>query len=287
MNYSKIIAGTMTWGSWGKGFSTSEMSDLIKHCFSEGIHTFDHADIYGGYSTEGDFGKAFAESGINRTDVEFISKCGLQINSDNRRNEIKHYQYDADYIVWSAEQSLKHLKTDYLDLLLLHRPSPLMAVDEIASASGSLKKQGKIRNFGVSNFSPSQMDLIETSTKIEANQIEFSLTHSDAMYDGTLDHMTINTIVPMAWSPLGTYFKEENEQTKRISTVLRNLSDTYNVTQDQLLLAWILKHPAKIHPVIGTTNKQRITNSVNAQNIDLELKDWFKLLEAAKGHEVP
>ena len=287
MNYSRIIAGVMTWGNWGKKFSKNEMSDLIHFCFDEGITTFDHADIYGGYTTESDFGNALSESKIARESIQLISKCGIQYVCDNRDNKIKHYNYSKDYIIWSAETSLKNLKTDYLDLFLLHRPSPLMHPDEIASAISQLKQQGKIKTFGVSNFTPSQVEMISKTTDISVNQIEFSLTHLDPMYDGTLDQMITKQITPMAWSPLGSIFKEESEQIQRIKKQLGDLTSTYNATQDQLLLAWILRHPSKIHPVIGTTTKERIKDAVKAVEINLNLEDWFFILSASQGHKVP
>ena len=166
----------MTWGAWGKQFSVSEMGSMIAHCHSIGITTFDHADIYGGYTTETEFGKALTQSSINREDLQLISKCGIQYMSENRTNKVKHYNYSKDYIIWSVEESLKNLQTDYLDLLLLHRPSPLMQPSEIAEAITVLKKQGKIKDFGVSNFTTSQMELLSLKIDIDVNQIEFSLT---------------------------------------------------------------------------------------------------------------
>ncbi len=286
-NYSRIIAGTMTWGIWGKQLNTSQMIDLMHHCKDAGITTFDHADIYGGYTTEADFGKAFAESKINRESIELISKCGIQYEAETRQNTIKHYDYSAEYIIWSAETSLKNLQTEYLDLFLLHRPSPLMHPEEVAKAIDHLKTQGKIKNFGVSNFTPSQMTMIGTKNTITANQIQFSLTDFDAMHDGTLDCMITNSILPMAWQPLGTLFREQNEQTERIHKVLDTLTEKYNATKDQLVLAWILKHPANVHPVIGTTTKERITNAAKAVEIELDLQDWFTLLVESQGHKVP
>ena len=277
----------MTWGDWGKKFSTKEMTELMHHCLEQGITTFDHADIYGGYTTEADFGRAFNESGIDRNGIQLISKCGIQYEAETRDNRVKHYQYDADYIIWSAEQSLRHLQTDYLDLLLLHRPSPLMAAEEVAKAFETLKDQGKIKSFGVSNFTPSQMELIGSTSGIAANQIEFSLTQHEAMHDGTLDYMSLNRITAMSWSPLGVVFKEDTEQTRRIHRLLGSLIDKYDATEDQLLLAWILKHPTGIHPVIGTTTKQRISDAIKAIDIELDLQDWFQMLVAAQGHKVP
>ena len=286
-NFSKIIAGAMTWGSWGKQFSKTEIIKLINHCVDNQITTFDHADIYGGYTTETDFGNAFAESGIKRETIQLISKCGIQYISENRNNKVKHYNYSKDYIIWSAEESLKNLKTDYLDLFLLHRPSPLMQPDDIAEAVSILKQQGKIKAFGVSNFTNSQVDLISKSTVVSVNQIEFSLTEHNAMHDGTLDYMMLNNITPMAWSPLGYVFKDDSEQTRRIHKQLGELIGKYNATEDQLLLAWIMMHPANIHPVIGTTDYKRITNATKAIQIKLELEDWFLILVACQGHKVP
>ncbi len=277
----------MTWGSWGKQLSKKEMAVLMNFCVSNHITTFDHADIYGAYTTEADFGKAFADSGLQREAIQLISKCGIQYMSDNRNNKVKHYNYSKKYIISSVEESLKHLKTDYLDLLLLHRPSPLMVAEEIAEAISLLKKDGKIRDFGVSNFTPSQMDLIGLRMDIDVNQIEFSLTEHTAMHDGTLDFMMTNGIKPMAWSPLGAVFKEDNEQTRRIHKQLGALLDKYNATEDQLLLAWLMRHPSGIHPVIGTTTKERMKLAVEATKIELELEDWFLILVAAQGHKVP
>lgn len=277
----------MTWGVWGKNCTSKEMIELMNSCLESGIATFDHADIYGGYTTESDFGNAFGESKIDRQSIQLISKCGIQMVTENRTNSIKHYAYSKDYIVWSAEQSLRHLKTDYLDLLLLHRPSPLMKADEIAEAVEKLKMDGKILDFGVSNFTPSQSNLIETKTKINYNQIEFSITHLEPMLDGSLDHMTSNRIAPMCWSPLGTVFRKENEQSQRIQKVANELSSKYNVSDDIILLAWILKHPSGILPVCGTSDKKRIANLMQATTIEMELQDWFSLWTASIGNEVP
>lgn len=277
----------MTWGSWGKQLNKSEMISLMNHCIDQKITTFDHADIYGGYTTESDFGKAFTESGIAREHVQLISKCGIQYKSDNRDNKVKHYNYNKDYIIWSVEESLKNLQTEYLDLLLLHRPSPLMVAEDIAEAVTILKKDGKIRQFGVSNFTPSQLEMISLRVDIDVNQIEFSLTQCSAMHDGTLDYMTTNSITPMAWSPLGLVFREDTEQTRRVHKQLGDLMEKYNATEDQLLLSWILKHPSGILPVAGTTNPKRLEQAMQATKIDLELEDWFLILVASQGHKVP
>jgi len=277
----------MTWGSWGKQLSKKEMIARVNYCVKQEITTFDHADIYGGYTTEADFGHALTESGINRDTIQIISKCGIQYLSENRPNKVKHYNYNKEYIIWSAEQSLKNLQTEYLDLFLLHRPSPLMHPDEVSEAITTLKQQGKIRDFGVSNFTPTQVNLISKNTEVSVNQIEFSLTKFDAMHDGTLDQMLQKNITPMAWSPLGYVFKEDNEQTRRIHKQLGQLMSAYEATEDQLLLAWILKHPTGIRPVIGTTNPDRIKKAAEATKINLDIQDWFLMLVASQGHKVP
>lgn len=287
VSFSRIISGVMSWGNWGKQFNTNEIVSLISSCLENGLTTFDHADIYGDYTTESDFGKALKQSQINRNNIQLISKCGIAYVSPNRSNTIKHYNYSKDYIISSVETSLQNLKTDYLDALLLHRPSPLMHPYEIMEAIAKLVQQGKIKSFGVSNFTPSQVELIASELPIEIQQIEFSLTRNDAMYDGTLDQMMTKNITPMAWSPLGMVFKEDTEQTRRIHKCLGNLFEKYNATEDQLLLAWILKHPANIHPVIGTTNIKRIKDANDALKINLDLEDWFSILVASQGHKLP
>lgn len=286
-SYSKIIAGTMTWGSWGKALSTEGMNRLMHFCLENGISTFDHADIYGGYTNEADFGKALSISNINREDIQLITKCGIQHVAKNRDNTINHYQYDADYIVFSAETSLKNLQTDYIDLFLLHRPSPLMHPEEVAKAIQKLRKEGKVRDFGVSNFTPSQIALIETETPVQANQVEFSLTNHGVMFDGILDDGLIHKRMMMSWSPLGSYFREKDKQKKRIRKVMKKLKKKYGVTSTELLLAWIMKHPSGIYPVVGTSTDTRLKLSVKASNLQLENEDWFRLLVASQGHDVP
>ena len=286
--FSKIIAGTMSWGSWGRNFSATEMQRLTENCVDLGVTSFDHADIYGGYTTESAFGTAFSKTAIVRSKVQFISKCGIQLVSPNRPNKIKHYDCSKAYIIASAESSLKHLKIDYLDALLIHRPSPLMHPYEIVEAIQHLKKDGKISSFGVSNFTPSQVDLISSEVAIDINQIEFSAVQHQALFNGSLDQMLKNKITPMAWAPLGAVFSSElSAQKKRIIEQLDVLAQNYNATPDQLVLAWILKHPSGIHPVIGTTNLKRIEASVAAVSINLTSEDWFKILEASQGYEVP
>ncbi len=282
--FSPLIAGTMTWGVWGKKFDQNQMIETLNCCIENEISTFDHADIYGEYTTEASFGKAFSESKIDREKVQFISKCGIQTEN---RSGVKHYDYSFEHIVWSVENSLRNLQTDYLDVLLLHRPSPLLQVDEIAKAVDILKSKGKILDFGVSNFTPSQIDLIQTKTKVNYNQIQFSATHFESMLDGSLDYMQLRNIRAMAWNPLGTIFKLDDEKANRIKKIAIDFLLKYDCELDVLLLSWILKHPSKILPVFGTTDKNRISKLMQATKIEMELQDWFAIWSASLGTKVP
>ena len=277
----------MNWGVWDKNLNTSEMANLINVCFENKITTFDHADIYGGYTTEASFGKALTESKINREKIQLISKCGIQHISENRDNKVKHYNYSKDYIIWSVENSLKNLHSDYLDVLLLHRPSPLMNSEEIAEAVEILKTEGKILDFGLSNFTPSQTDLIRSKTEVSYNQIQFSATDFEAMLNGSLDHMQVNNIRPMAWNPLGTVFRENTDQTKRLKTLLADLVSKYHVGSDTILLSWILQHPAKIIPIAGTVNVARLQQLFKATEFKLEQEEWFSIWTESMGSQVP
>lgn len=284
---SPIVAGVMNWGVWDKNLNTQEMNALIHAFLAQDITSFDHADIYGGYTTEAQFGNAFSQSRIDRESIQLVSKCGIKLLSNERDYKIKHYDYSAAYIVWSAENSLKNLKTDYIDLFLLHRPSPLIQPEEVAKAIDQLKSQGKIISFGVSNFTQSQTELLQKAVTIEYNQIPFSATNFEAMLDGSLDFMQLHYIKPMSWNPLGTVFKEDSKQTRRLKTILTNLVIKYEVSSDVILLAWVLQHPSHILPVVGTTNLSRIPQLNKALETKLDLEDWFAIWTESQGNEVP
>jgi len=282
--FSRIIQGCMTWGIWGKNFTNQEMAKRIEENVDLGVTTFDHADIYGDYTTEEAFGEAFKDSKISRDDIELISKCGIQLINENRGSYVKHYNYDASYIISQAERSLKHLQTDYLDLFLLHRPSPLMQTDEVLEAVSNLKSSGKIKSFGVSNFTPQQIDYLSKEVEVEANQIQCSLTHYEPMQDDTLFYHQKNNIMTMAWSPLGGAHKID--ELSEFKQALYEQSNKYKCTESQVVLAWLLKHPAKIHPVLGTSKTKRIEEALGALKVELSLQDWFVLYEASRGKEV-
>ena len=284
--FSRIISGTMTWGQWGKNLSTNDMATRIEAIVGLGINSFDHADIYGGYTTEAEFGSAFLTSGIPRESVQFISKCGIQYPSDARPLAVKHYDYSSDHIIQSVDNSLRHLQTDYLDLLLLHRPSPLLEPEEVTKTIQKLLNEGKILDFGVSNFDPAQMGLLQRELRISWNQIQCALTHPESMSNGLIDHCQSQGIGVMAWNPLGSYFKEPDRSEERLLPLLEELGLKYDSDADQLLLAWLLQHPAKIHPVVGTTEPDRLKKALEATAIQMDIQDWFRLYEASRGHRV-
>ena len=288
MNFSEIIIGVMRWGIWGANFSVSETQKTIEICLNENLYTFDHADIYGGYTTEELFGNAFSEMKIPRENIQIISKCGIKMNSEKKNYPIKSYDFSKNYILNQVDESLQNLKTDYLDVLLLHRPSPLMNPEEIAAAFGILRSSGKVLNFGVSNFSTSQFDLISKYFPyLITNQVEISVNETKSFSDGTLDQMMMKKLQPMAWSVMGNYFSNPNsEQNLRIKKMINELILKYNIEENQLLLAFLLKHPAKIIPVIGTSKVETIQKFKQSLSVDLEQEDWFKILEASLGKEV-
>ncbi|WP_281231569.1 aldo/keto reductase [Flavobacterium gelatinilyticum] len=284
---SPVISGTMNWGVWDKNLTTKEMENLIQVCIENKITTFDHADIYGDYTTEADFGKAFKASKISREKLQLITKCGIQLVAEGRNNKIKHYDYSKDYIIWSVEESLKKLKTDYVDVFLLHRPSPLMQADEIAEAVEKLKTEGKIIDFGLSNFTSSQTELIRQKTEVSFNQVHFSATNFEPMVDGSLDYMQTHGIRPLSWNPLGTVFREDTKQTRRLKQLFSTLLEKYHLGADTLLLSWILKHPAGIIPIAGTVNVARIQSLVKAAELDMDKEDWFAIWKESMGNDVP
>lgn len=286
MAFSPIIIGTMRWGVWGANHSIKAVQNLIEVSCQEHLTTFDHADIYGDYTTEKLFGDAFSKMDLKREDVQFISKCGIEMPCVNKNFSVKSYNYSKDYILKSVEKSLENLQTDYLDVLLLHRPSPLINPIEVAESFEILTEQKRVRHFGVSNFSPSQFDLLNDVFPIITNQVEISLNTTTAFYDGTLDQLMIKKLQPMAWSVMGSYFTEQSEENERIKKVLKALCQKYNAEENQILLAFILKHPAGILPVIGTSKPENIIKLRKSLTINLEHEDWFKLLEAKNGYEI-
>ena len=284
--FSELIAGTMRWGIWGANHSVKEIQKLIDVCVEENITTFDHADIYGGHTTEELFGNAWKDMDLKRENLQFISKCGIVMNSDKKPSALKYYNYNKDYILNCVDESLSNLKTDYLDTLLLHRPSPLMNPEVIAEAFTVLKDAGKVKEFGVSNFSVSQFELINQYVPLVTNQIEISVNEISSFENGILDQLMSKGLRPTAWSVMGSYFSDQSDENIRIKKVIVELRDKYNAEENQILLAFILKHPSKIIPVIGTSKAGTIRTLSQTLQIDLDLEDWFRILESIRGKEV-
>lgn len=287
LRYSKLIVGTMLWGVWGMSMTKEMRTRLIHTAYDLDMTSFDHADIYGNYTTEKDFGAAFKAAGISRDKVQFISKCGIAMIAESKPYRTKHYKYDANYIIESVHTSLRNLNTHYVDLQLLHRPSPLMHPEEIAKAVEHLITSGKIRSFGVSNFTPSQLSLLSKHLPISANQIEISATHNIPMFNGQLDYCMEHNIIPMGWSPLGLLKQTEDKWPSKLKTALAVLCEKHNTTYAPLLLAWLLKHPSRIHPIVGTTKPSRLNEVSKALEIHFDDEDWFFLLESVREKPCP
>ncbi|MGB5821973.1 MAG: aldo/keto reductase [Saonia sp.] len=289
-NVSPYIIGTMRLGSWGSNLLTKEYEEFIEGCLELGLIDFDHADIYGDYTTEADFGKVLKSRPDLRKKIRITTKCGIKMMTDNRpQHLLKSYDLSKEHIKTSVEKSLKSLQTDYIDVLLLHRPDYLLDPHEIAAAFSDLKKEGKVHTFGVSNFSPSQFDLLNSLTPLATNQVEISLLQRKAFEDGTLDQCLRYKSIPAAWSPLGggLLFKDsENDGVKAIKGVLDTLSKKYGLAADQILYAWLRKHPAGIIPVLGTSKLERIRTAHNALNTTITHEEWYMLWEAAIGGEI-
>lgn len=288
---SSIIAGCMKWGAWGAGFSTRDYDRMVGECLEAGVHSFDHADIYGGYTTEAEFGRVLRDSPSLREKMRLITKCGICLIAPERpTHEVKHYDTRASHILSSVERSLRNLHTDRIDLLLIHRPDPLMNPAEVAEALQRLLKEGKVLSVGISNFSATQTDLIARWIPIRTHQLEFSLAHTDPLFNGILDRCLWHDIQMQAWSPLGGLLSADRNDGGPVGDCLRmatGMAEQRGVEVDQILLAWILQHPMGIQPVIGTTRPDRVRSAVAAERIVLSRQEWFQLLEAARGHEVP
>ena len=288
---SRIASGLWRLSSWD--LSTSDLCGWIENAIDLGITTFDHADIYGDYTCERIFGEALAEMPSIRQNIQLVTKCGIQLVSENNPGvTVKHYDTSRQHILKSIENSLERLRTDYVDLLLIHRPDPRMDAGEVVEAFTELKKSGKVLFFGVSNFNTSQFELLQSKMPfpLVTNQIECSVLHPEPFDDGTLDNCAVHGISPMAWSPLGggELFTGATEQVTRVRTELESTCGRLGTGSiDILALAWLLGHPSGIVPVIGTHCPERMKSAVEAAGIELPREDWFRILRASKGTDVP
>ena len=274
------------------GHSPQDTVGWIESALDLGITTFDHADIYGLYTNEARFGEALAIDPSLRDKMELVSKCDICLVCDERPEyRINHYNTTPEHIITSVEKSLTNLRTDYLDLVLLHRPDPLMNADATADAFNKLVKDGKVNYVGVSNFTPSQIDLLQSRLErpLVTNQVECSLHHYAPLFDGTLDQAQKHRISPMFWSPFsgGKLFTGDDEQSHRIQSALAPLREKYSASTAQLALAWLMKLPCNGVPVMGTGKTERLREAAESVGLELERQDWFTLLVASQGHPVP
>jgi len=277
--FSRIISGAWRWHT----VSQDTVAKLIQTSLDEGITTFDHADIYGDHGNEEIFGNVLKKNPSLRSQMELVTKFGIKFSSAKRpKTWVKHYDTSKEHIVWSVENSLKMLGTDRIEALLIHRPDPLLDPTEVAEAFTQLKQEGKVLHFGVSNFTPSQFTMLQSflSFPLITNQIEISLSRVDSLFNGDLDLLMQHKTSAMAWSPLGGGKLMANERE------MFSKASKYNASYSQLSLAWLLRHPSIIFPVIGTTKPERITEAAKSMEIKLDRQDWFEMLQWATGSEV-
>lgn len=285
--FSRLVMGYWRLMEWG--MTSSQLARFIEEHMALGITTVDHADIYGGYQCEAAFGEALRRLGQLRSKMQIVTKCGIATRA-KIENQIGHYITERDYIIRSAESSLKNLATDYLDLLLIHRPDPLMDADEVASAFIQLHQSGKVRHFGVSNFTPAQFTLLQSRLPftLATNQVEISPIHQPLLLDGTLDQLQQLRIRPMAWSCLGggALFSDPQYQPLRdeLQTVAQELGAE---TIDQVVYAWIMRLPSLPLPIIGSGKIERVRSAINALALEMNRQQWFRIRKAAVGYDVP
>jgi len=288
---SNIVHGHWRLQEWN--LTNNELLKRTKQSIDLGITTFDHADIYGNYNCEKLFGDALnLDKGI-RNDIQIITKCGIKLVSDKfPSRKLKSYDYSFDHIISSVENSLKNFHTDYIDVLLLHRPSPFFNPEDVAKAFSQLKKQGKVRSFGVSNFNSQQFEMLSTYVEEEliTNQVEISPYSLEHFENGNIDYFLTKKIKPMAWSPLGGghIFNPTNSKGQRLLNTLKEVANELSIKDiDTLIYSWILNHPSSIIPIVGSGKIDRLKNAVTALDIEIPSELWQKIYVASLGEELP
>lgn len=284
---SPVVAGAWRMVDWN--WTPQQRLRWIEDNLALGITSFDHADIYGGYQVEAQFGEALALSPGLRDQIQLISKCGIRLISDARpENSIKHYDTSAAHVRASVEASLAALNTDYLDVLLVHRPDLLMDAEELAGTFQALRREGKVLNFGVSNFSPSQFQLLHRRCPLVTNQIELSPLHLDPLHDGTLDQCQDFDLRPMVWSPLagGRLFLGEDPDARRVREVMEPMAEELHVDVATLAFAWAMRHPSRPVPIVGSRRIDIARNAVDAMSLKLDAQQWYRIWQAGANREV-
>lgn len=286
---SPIVAGAWRMADWG--WTPQQRLAWIEQCVELGVTSFDHADIYGGYSVEALFGQALALAAPSlRQRLQIVGKCGIKLVTPARpAHRIKHYDTTAAHIVSSAEASLRALGVERLDLLLIHRPDPLMDADEVAGAFAALHDAGKVAHFGVSNFTPAQFELLASRYPLVTNQIELHPLHLEPLTDGTLDQLQRLRLRPMIWSPLagGALLNGGGETERRVQAALARLAERHGCTPASIAFAWLLRLPSRPLPVAGSRRIEALREAVAALQITLDAQDWADVWQAAAGRELP
>lgn len=288
---SSLTMSRLVYGMWRLGddqdTSPEHVRNKISSCLHQGITSFDQADIYGGYEAEEILGNALKGSHL-RKEMEIVTKCDIVAPVGRYKSaRVKYYDTSRDHILKSVDASLKLMGIDYIDLLLLHRPDPLMDHFETGAALDEIIASGKVRNVGVSNFKPWDWNLLQAAmkNKLVTNQIELSVLAHEGFTNGDVAfHQTHNTPI-MAWSPLagGDLFLKSNE---KLLNSLSNIADTFGVEPSTVAVAWLLAHPANILPVLGTNSLSRIETISKALDIKLDRQTWFEIYTTALGREV-
>ncbi|EOC1766615.1 aldo/keto reductase family oxidoreductase [Vibrio fluvialis] len=289
--FSELVQGYWRLGEWG--MTAQERLTFLKQHLELGITTVDHADIYGNYECEQLFGEALALEPSLREQLQIVTKCDIKLCSAKfPERKINHYDTSAAHIYQSVNNSLERLRVNEIDVLLIHRPDVLMDADEVAEAFTELHKVGKVKHFGVSNFSPAQFELLQSrlGKPLVTNQVEINPLNFDVAHDGTLDQMQMLRTRPMAWSCLGggTIFNGDSEQAQRVRAVLEELREELGAESiDQVIYAWVRALPSKPLPIIGSGKIERVQAAVEALDLTLSREQWYRVWVASKGHGVP
>jgi len=283
----------IVYGMWRIGddadTSPAHVQAKIEACLAQGITTMDQADIYGGYTAEAILGAGLKASPSLRDKIEIVTKCGIVAPvGRHAAARVKHYDTTAAHINASVDASLKDMGTDHVDLLLIHRPDPLIDPEETGKALDALVASGKVKAVGVSNFRPYDFSLLQSamSNRLVTNQIELSLVATEAFTNGDLAFVQEKRVFPMAWSPLGggSLFSADRGE---LLAALERIGNEQGVDATAVAVAWLLRHPARIIPVLGTNNLARIAAASDATRVKLDRQTWFELYTLATGREVP
>jgi len=287
----RLVIGLWRLVSWKR--TPEETARWTAECIDEGLTVFDLADIYGDYGCEELFGTALATRPELRERMQIVTKCGIRLVSE-RRPDVTRQHYDTSYehVVRSAENSLRALNTDRIDLFLIHRPDPLMNADETARAFEDLQASGKVLAFGASNFAPAQFELLASRARVPfvTNQVEASVLHLDPFLDGTLDQAQRLGLAPMAWSPLagGRLFDPIDERAARVRTALAAVGAAHgDAPVDTVAFAFLRTHPSNMITITGSGRIERIRAAVAAAELELTREEWFRIWTASTGEPLP